>query len=109
MKFVVISKAKHMVPPEMIIPLLDAFLAWIDKYTESGQFEDGWSFAGMQAGGGILNVDSHEELDAIMAEYPFGPLSEQEIYPVVDLREALQRGKALAQARMEAMAQGGAG
>ena len=94
MKFMVISKPRHLAPPEMIIPLLDGFLAWLDKYTENGQLEDSWNFAGTQGGGGIVNVDSHEELDAIMAEYPFGPFSEIEIYPLSDLRESLQRGKA---------------
>ena len=103
MKFVVISKQKHMTPPEMVIPLLDAFLAYIDKYTESGHFEDVWGFAGMQAGGATINVASHEELDAILAELPIGPFLEHEVYPVADLRESLRRGKQIAQARMEAM------
>jgi hypothetical protein len=109
MKFVVISRPKHPIPPEIIIPLIDAFSAYISKYTESGHIEDSWAFAGTASGGATLNVDSHEELDAIMDEYPFGPFSDMEIYPVVNLQESLQRAKQVAQARMEAMAQMGAG
>ena len=36
-------------------------------------------------------MDSLEELDAIMAEFPFGPFSDTEIVPIVDLVPALQR------------------
>jgi muconolactone delta-isomerase len=68
-----------------------------------------WSFAGTQGGGATINVDSHEELDAIMTEYPFGPFSEIEVYPVADLHASLQSTKQVALARMEAMAQMGAG
>jgi muconolactone delta-isomerase len=109
MKFVVISSLKHPVPPEMVIPLIDAFLAYISKYTESGHIEDSWAFAGTDKGGATFNADSLEELDAIIAEYPFGPFSEVEIYPVVNLQESLQRAKQVAQTLMEAMAQMGAG
>ena len=97
MKFLVISKPKHLIPPEAVVPLIDAFSAFIDKYSETGQLESSWSFAGSAAGGGIANVDSAEELDAIMAEYPFAAFSDVEIYPLVNLEQSLQRTKQVAQ------------
>jgi muconolactone delta-isomerase len=109
MKFLVTSKPRFQIPPEMIGPILDAFTAYVNQYTESGNIQESWSFAGVQGGGAILNVDSHEELDAIMTELPIAPFSEIEIYPLVDLHESLQRGRQVVQARMEAMAQMGAG
>ena len=42
---------------------------------------------------GILNVDSLEELDAIMDGFPFGPFSDVEVLPLANLDEALQRTK----------------
>jgi muconolactone delta-isomerase len=103
MKFLVISKPKHMFPPEFAVPLIDAFSAFIDKYEATGQLESSWSFAGTQGGGGIANVDSLEELDSIMVEYPFGPFSDVEVYPLVDLKESLQRSKQVSQMMAQQM------
>ncbi|MFQ5857307.1 MAG: DUF3303 family protein [Anaerolineae bacterium] len=103
MRFLVITRPKHIVPPEMTAALMDAMGPWQSKYAE--QIEQAWGFAGTGGGGGIANVDSLEELDAVMAEFPFGPLSDIEIIPLVDLDGALQRAKQAAQA----MAAGGGG
>lgn len=103
MKFLVLSKDKHMIPPELVVPLIDAFTAFIDKYEATGQLEMAWSNAGTTAGGGIANVDSLEELDAIMAEYPFGPFSDVEVYPLADLKQSLQRTKEVAQMMAQQM------
>jgi muconolactone delta-isomerase len=97
MKFLLISKPKHPVPVERAVPLIDAFLAWIDKYSETGQLESSWAYAGTNAGGGIANVHSVEELDAIVAEYPFAAFSDIEIYPLANLKESLQRKKQFVQ------------
>ena len=103
MKFLVISKPKYPVPPERVIPLIDAFMAYIDKYEASGQLEMSWSYAGTDSGGGIANVDSLEELDAIMQEYPFGPFSEVEIIPLTDVKTSIQRTKEYAQMMFQQM------
>ena len=109
MKFLLVSQPKFQVPPEMILPILDGFAAFLTKYTESGNIQESWSFAGVAAGAGLFEVDTHEELDAMLAESPLAPFSEITIYPLVDLQESLQHGKQIAQARMEAMAKMGAG
>ena len=75
MRFLVTSTSKHQVPPEALPGLLDALIAWANKYTESGKFEAIWATAGRAGGGGIINADSLEELDAIMVEFPLGPFS----------------------------------
>ena len=109
MKFVLISNPRFQVPPEMLIPILDAFLAFLSKYKESGHILESWSFAGRIGGMGLFEVDSHEQLDAINAENPFAPFSDIEVYPVVDMLESIEMFRQIAQARMEAMAQMGAG
>ena len=92
-----------MVPPELTVPLIDAFEAFLNKYEAAGKLESVWSYAGTQGGGGIANVDSLEELDAIMQEYPFGPFSDVEIYALADLRASLQNTKQVAQMMAQQM------
>ena len=57
----------------MVMPLIDAREAWVAKGRADGTLKAAWAFAGTQAGGGIAEVDSHEQLDAIMAGFPSGP------------------------------------
>ncbi len=96
MRFLVVTKSKVPVPPEALGGLVDAMTSWTARY--QGKMEQVWSFAGIPGGGGILNVASLDELDAIMAQFPFGPFSDIEIYPLVDLDASLQRVKQAAQA-----------
>ena len=100
MRFLIVSKSKHPMPPEMAPGLLDAMSGWAKKYTANKKMEQIWAFAGTPAGGGVLNVGSLDELDSIMAEYPFGPFSDTEVYPLVDLHDSLQRSKQVMQSMM---------
>jgi muconolactone delta-isomerase len=93
MRFLVTTTTQFPIPPEMAPPVMDGMIAWFNKYTQSGKIETGWSDAGRRAGGGILNVDSLEELDAILTELPIGPFSEVEVQPIVDLLDSIERGK----------------
>ena len=93
MKILVVTKAKHPLPPEAAPGLIDALSGWARRHTENGKMEAAWSFAGMPGGGGVLNVESLEELDAIMTEFPLAAFSEIELYPLVELHESLQRTK----------------
>jgi muconolactone delta-isomerase len=103
MKFLVLTKSKMPFPPEMALGLLDAMDGWTQKYTANGKLEQVWSFAGISGGGGIANVNSLEELTAIMIEFPFGPFSDIEIYGLSDIEKAMGNLRAAAQA----MAPGG--
>ncbi len=103
MKFLIISSPKHPFPPEAVSGLMDAMVAWVNKYTESGKFEATWTLAGQAGGGAIVNVDSLEELDGIMIEFPFGPFAEVEVHAIVDIIESLQRAKQAAEAMAQAM------
>ena len=96
MKFLVVTKSKHLLPPEISARMLDAMGPWRSKYSD--KFEQIWGFAGIQGGGGIVNVSSLEELDAIMAEFPMQAASDIEIMPLVDLDSALQRAKQVTEA-----------
>jgi muconolactone delta-isomerase len=93
MRFLVVSKPKHYIPPNAAIGLIDAMAAWVEQNTAEGKFEQVWSFAGIAGGGGIVSVDSLEDLDTIMTAYLFGPFSDTEVLPLVDLGNSLQAGK----------------
>ncbi len=98
MRFLVVTKTNQPLPPEMAMGLTEAMEGWVRKYTASGKFEQVWGVAGAQAGGGILNVNSLEEVDAIMSEFPFGPFSDVEVYGLVDLETSLKNTKQAIQA-----------
>ncbi len=98
MRFLVVSKAKQPPPPEMAMGLTEAMEGWVSRHTASGKMEQVWGIAGVRAGGGILKVDSLEEVDAIMAEFPLGPFSDVEIYGLVDLETTLKNTKQAIQA-----------
>ena len=93
MRYLVVTTLRFSLPPEMAMGLFDALSKWAKRYKEAGKFEQIWSFAGLQGGGGILNVDSLDELDQIMIEFPLGPFSKVEMHGLVDLDESLDRTK----------------
>ncbi len=93
MKFLISSEPKFPVPPEIAPSLFDAMASWVDKFTASGQIEATWAYAGSGGGGGIVNVASNDELEAIMASYPYGPFSEVKVIALADLSKSLELGK----------------
>ncbi len=98
MRFLVTGKNKFPMPPEMVPALVDATIAWAKKYTGNGKLEQLWGVAGVAAGGGIANVNSADELDAIMTEFPLGPFTKIEVYPLTDLAGSMERLKKAIQA-----------
>ena len=89
MRYLVVTKQTTPMPPEMVPGLFAAMKAFSARYLASGKAEQTWGFAGVQGGGAILNVASPEELDEIMAQFPFGPFSRTTIYSLVDLNSSL--------------------
>ncbi len=89
MRFLVISKSRQALPMEAAAMLVEAMKGWANQNTANKKFEQLWGFAGIPGGGGIANVNSAEELDAIMAEFPFGQFSKTEIYALTDLEKSL--------------------
>ena len=103
MKFLIMSHSKHPFPPEIGPALVDAMYGWPDRH--SAKMEQVWGFAGVQGGGGVLNVTLLEELDQVMTEFPFAPFSETQVIPLTEIRASLDRVKQA----MAAMAPGPAG
>ncbi len=104
MRFLVVSKSTSPFPPDMALGMMDAMLGWVERYESSGRMEQSWAFAGTQGGGGILNVESTEELDEIMAQFPFAPFSQIDVYPLADLRHSIEKNREFVASMITAMA-----
>lgn len=102
MRFLIVTKQAAAPPMEMALPLMDAMDAWLAEHRASGKVKQVWNFAGLTGGGGVLEVDSHEELDDIMAGFPWGPWSTTEIYALSDLDHSLATSRAMFQQMMGA-------
>lgn len=89
MRFLVVTRSREAVPPEMSLPMMKMMQEWVAEHRSSGKMEQVWSFAGVVGGGGIMNVDSHEELDKIMGGFPFALYSDVAVYALADLDVSL--------------------
>lgn len=56
---------------------------------KSDKMPEVWANAGRRGGGGILDVPSNEELDAVMATFPLGPFSLVTVNPITELDKSL--------------------
>jgi muconolactone delta-isomerase len=90
MRFLIVTVSNAPMPPEQAPMLVGAMKQWVNTHRSSGKLEQVWSFAGVAGGGGILDVESHEELDEIMTGFPFANFSKVEVYPLADLDRSLQ-------------------
>ncbi|MBI4322584.1 MAG: hypothetical protein HY675_29180 [Chloroflexi bacterium] len=100
MRFLVIANPKHPVPLELAVGLSDAMVGWLTGLQERGKIETKFGYTGVPGGGCILNVDSAEEANSIIMQFPFGPFSEVQVHAVVDPIESVKQYKQLAQAMM---------
>ena len=101
MRFLVTTLPRHPIPPEVALGLVQAMKAFAERYKD--KTEQNWAFAGIAGGGAILNVDSHEELDKIMGEFPFGPFSKVEIRALADLSISLDNATRQLEAVIQSM------
>ncbi len=91
MRFLIVQKTQHPMPPEAALPLMKAMHEWLKRYRQDGTIEQTWNFMGQAAGGGIMSAESHEELDDILAENPLRPYSTVEVYPLTDIDRSFEK------------------
>jgi muconolactone delta-isomerase len=96
------SVLREALPPEKVLSLIGAMRAWVTEHRATGRLVEDFSLAGLSGSCRILEVDSHEELTAIMAGFPFGPFSDIEVYPLSDLESALDSYEQVMTQRAEA-------
>ena len=83
MRFLVTALPRDPLPPEVGLMLARAMMPYTEKYKD--KIVQHWAFAGLGGGGAILEVDSHEELNKIMNEFPFFSFSNIKILAMSDL------------------------
>ena len=74
-------------PPEMGLGLVQAMKSFSERYRAKTELD--WAFAGLSGDGAIVNVDSHEELDQMLSEFPFGPFSEMKVMAITELSTSM--------------------
>ncbi len=107
MRFLIVTTSREAMPVEMVMPAMHGMQAWLEEHRAAGRLVEAWSFAGMPGGGGIAEVSSHEELDQMMAGFPFAQTSYMSIYPLADLDSSLEHNINAFTAMMEAAGAGG--
>ena len=80
-------------PPEQIMELAIKESETVISYREKGKVLAGGILAGRKAGCGIFNVDSPEELHALVSQLPMFPFCEWEIIPLIPREVALEGTK----------------
>ena len=93
MLFYVKGEMKGVVPlpPEQILELAIQEAETSINYKKQGKVLAGGTLVGRKAGCGIFNVDSPEELHALVAQMPMFPFCEWEIIPLIPTEVALER------------------
>lgn len=103
MRFLIVTNSREAMPAEMAMPTMKAMQAWLAEHRASGKLEHVWSFAGRNGGGGIANVETHEELDAMMSGFPFAQTSHVDVYALADVDTAIEANIRAIAAMMEAV------
>ena len=88
MRFLVLSEHRDQIPADAVKDLMAATDKWIDDNAETVVVN--WANAGRPGGGGIINVESLEQLEQIMLAFPLGRYSEVTITPIIDLKESFR-------------------
>lgn len=63
---------------------------WVSDMMNRGKIELSYALAGQMASVMVYNVESHEELDDLLQEYPLSNYSVFEIYPLSDVLHSFE-------------------
>ena len=91
MKFLVITRNRGTaaVPPAAMPALIEATQAFITRGRNAGKWEV--IYAHPRGGIAIANHDTAEELYSWLADYPLNALQDVEVFPLVDVDQALDK------------------
>ena len=88
-KYLVISKQNDIpVPMDLLKKLLPAQFAYIKAMEQSGKMESSYGIAGGKGGVGIVNAESHADLQTILSGYPMFPFITLDVYPLMSVTES---------------------
>ena len=93
MRVLLVSRPKFPPPMEMMIPLMDAFAGWRERYKPIMESFDFFISGG--GGCGIVNAPDDATLATMMMEYPWGPFSDVQLDLLYDGDTALAQSQDL--------------
>jgi hypothetical protein len=101
MRALITSDPKFPPPQEAMLPLMDAFAGWRERYRS---FMETFDFFVSDGGGcGIVNAPDDATLGQIIMEYPFGPFSDVRMELLLDGDTMLVKARAMVQEQTQAM------
>jgi hypothetical protein len=88
MRFLVIDERRQPLPEGGGAELMDATEKWMDANEDV--MITSWGNVGKPGGGAIVEVDSFEQLESIMLQYPLSRYSDRTITPILDLKDSFR-------------------
>ncbi|MEM0442242.1 MAG: muconolactone Delta-isomerase family protein [Candidatus Nitrosocaldus sp.] len=86
MKFLILWSFKRIaLTPDLVRAVLD-MRAYARRLKDDGKLEAYYHIVGRHGGAWILNVESNEELENLIAGMPVYNYAEYEIYPLTEMR-----------------------
>jgi muconolactone delta-isomerase len=99
LRFLVLCALESPLTEGMANSVIEATEQWVEENVLSGRIEQLWGFAGQPAGGGIVRVESFDELEAMMARFPPGPFCHTKIFALHDVRQLATQARRTRNAR----------
>lgn len=93
MRVLIMSRPKHPAPFEMLLPLMDAFAAWRERYKPIMESFDFFVSGG--GGCGIVNAPDDDTLAQMMMEFPWAGFSDTDVLLLVDGDKAMVQQRAV--------------
>lgn len=91
-RFLVIDRGGTlMLPPAEAQTIFSSAGDWVRHMMDQGKIEMAYAMAGQMASVMVFNVDSHEELDDMLQDYPLSNYSVFEIYPLSDALHSFEK------------------
>ncbi|HEY8475752.1 MAG TPA: muconolactone Delta-isomerase family protein [Chloroflexota bacterium] len=91
MRFLIHSQPRVGANEELVAQLYPKAVEWLKARKSEGKLEAVYSFADRPGGVSIANVQSLEELNDLIQDYPLFPVSDLEAMPLIDFERASQR------------------
>ncbi len=92
MRYLVIGELKRLpaMPPDQIQELVSASVEAMVAQEKAGKIVVGGGFAGRAGGFGVVEAQSHEEVEGFFKSLPFWSLLDWEVIPLVSFEKRLE-------------------
>lgn len=97
MRYLVIGEMKRTapMPPEQFLKQAIASMQALAAQEKAGKVVAGGVFAGRPGGFGVVEAETHEEVDRFCTSLPFWALLDWEIIPLISYESAVERDQGI--------------